>query len=85
MWYILRGGNFTTPSNDTIEYISSWTYLGCLPVHRTSFGQKFGIAHLSFYDVTLGIHDPNRFIPRQECLTADEWQNRYTLFGTPTH
>lgn len=85
MFYIYRSGNFTTPNNDTVEYFSSYTYRHCLPVHRTLFSQKYGVSHISFYDVTLGIHDPNRFIPRQECLTAEEWENRYTLFGTPKY
>jgi hypothetical protein len=78
------GGNFTTPQNDTIGFVSAWTYLGCIPVSRTSFSQRLGVSHLSFYDVTAGISDPNVFIPRRECLTAEEWENRYTLFGTPS-
>ncbi|CAF3272853.1 unnamed protein product [Rotaria socialis] len=77
------GGNFTLPTNDTIDYTSTWTYRGCIPVTRTSFSPKFGISHLSFYDVTAGIRDPNVFIPRRECLSSEEWASRYTLFGTP--
>lgn len=50
---------------------------------RTTFSAKYGISHLSFYDVTAGIPDPNVFIPRRECLTADEWEKRDTLFGAP--
>jgi hypothetical protein len=42
-----------------------------------------GVFHLSFYDVTVGISDPSVFIPRRECLSDEEWENRYTLFGTP--
>jgi len=75
-------GNFTTPTNVTVDYVSSWTYNGCLPVSRTSFS-RLGVSHLSFYDVTVGIRDPNVFIPRPECLTQEEWANRYTLFGAP--
>ena len=81
---MFRGGNFTTPSNDTIEYISQWTYNGCLPVHRTTFSQKYGTSHLSFFDVTIGLRDPNVFIPRRECLSAYEWEHRYEIFGKPT-
>ncbi|CAF4234380.1 unnamed protein product [Rotaria sordida] len=77
-------GNFTLPSNDTIDYVSTWTYRGCLPVSRTTHSDKFGIGHLSFYDITVGIRDPNVFIPRRECLSSEEWDMRYTLFGTPT-
>jgi len=76
-------GNFTTTTEVT-HHVSTWTYRECLPVHRTTWGgQRFGVSHLSFYDVTLGIHDPNVFIPRRECLTDEEWENRYTLFGKP--
>jgi len=83
--YIFRGGNYTTPANETGQYISTWTYLGCVPLGRTTFSRRNGISQLSFYDVTLGIRDPNVFIPRRECLSDAEWANRYTLFGTPTN
>jgi hypothetical protein len=85
MCYIFRGGNFTTPANETGQFYSVWTYLGCVPVSRTSFLPRSGVSHLSFYDVTVGIRDPNVFIPRRECLSDEEWANRYTLFGTPTN
>ncbi len=55
-----------------------------MPVHRTSFSPRLGVAHLAIYDVTLGISDPSVFIPRRECLTDEEWANRFTLFGTPS-
>ena len=71
--------------NVTGQFFSVWTYVGCVPVSRTSFVPRFGISHLTFYDVTLGIRDPNVFIPRRECLSDEEWANRYTLFGTPTN
>jgi len=74
------GGNFTTP-NETISHVSTWTYNGCFPIARTSWGQRLGVAHLSFFDITLGIRDPNVFIPRRECLSDEEWANRYTLFA----
>jgi hypothetical protein len=64
--------------------MSTWTYRGCLPVSRTTFSEKYGVSHLSFYDITAGIHDPNVFIPRRECVSDEEWAQRYTLFGTPT-
>ena len=52
---------------------------------RTSFSQRSGVYHLSFYDVILGIRDPDVFIPRRECLTDEEWEKRYELFGTPSN
>ncbi len=79
--HIFRGGNFTNQQNETISYIGSYTYQGCVPVDRTLFGRTLGIAHIGFYDVTAGIRDPNVFIPRRECLSDEEWENRQTLFG----
>ncbi len=70
--------------NETRQFMSQWTYQGCIPVSRTSYGGTTGITHISFYDVTAGISDPNVFIPRRACLSDEEWANRYTLFGTPT-
>ncbi|CAF2488201.1 unnamed protein product [Rotaria sp. Silwood2] len=78
------GGNFTLPSNETIAYVGTWTYRGCLPVSRTTYSEKYGNEMLSFYDLTVGISDPNVFIPRPECLKAEEYAMRNTLFGTPT-
>ena len=84
MFFIHRGGNFTLPTHETIPYISTWTYQGCLPVSRTTFSEKYGNEILSFYDLTVGISDPNVFIPRQECLTEQEYAMRHVLFGAPT-
>ncbi len=84
MSFIYRGGNFTIPTtNETIPYIGTWTYQGCLPVSRTTFSEKYGNELLSFYDLTAGISDPNVFIPRPECLTEKEYAMRQALFGTP--
>ena len=80
---IYRGGNFTTPTNETIPYMGTWTYKGCLPVSRLSFSEKYGNEVLSFYDITIGISDPNVFIPRRECLTEKEYAMRHALFGAP--
>lgn len=83
--FICRGGNYTTPgTGDVGSYISAFTYQGCLPVSRTSFSQKSGTEVLSFFDITVGIRDPNVFIPRRECLSDYEWENRYTLFSVPS-
>ena len=79
---MFRGGNFTR-QNETIQFMSSWTYIACIPIGRTTFSKTYGISNLQFYDVTAGISNPNVFIPRRECLSAEEWDNRFTLFGTP--
>ncbi|CAF1396542.1 unnamed protein product [Rotaria sp. Silwood1] len=75
------GGNYTTPSNDTVNYIGMWTYEACLPVSQTSTHPKYGTSHQSFYDVSGGISDPNVFIPPRECLSDKEYAMRHTLFG----
>ncbi len=68
--------------NYTAEFFATWTYQGCLPISRTVFSRTNGVQHISFFDITLGISDPNVFIPRRECLSDEEWANRYTLFGS---
>jgi len=80
--FIYRGGNFTLPTNETISYIGTWTYEGCLPVSRATSSEKYGNEILSFFDIIVGIGDPNVFIPRQECLTEQEYAMRNILFGT---
>ena len=61
--------------NEVVDYVSTWTYNGCIPISRTSFSRTYSISHLSFYDIIAGISDPNVFIPRRECLSAEEWAN----------
>jgi hypothetical protein len=73
----------TIPTNESIAYMGTWTYRGCLPVSRLTFSEKYGNEILSFYDLTVGISDSNVFIPRQECLTEKEYANRKVLFGAP--
>lgn len=84
MYYVYRGGNFTTRQNETYEFVSQWTYNGCIPVSRTTFTPYNDTEHLSFFDVSLGISDPNVFIPRRQCLSDYEWEHRYEIFGKPT-
>jgi len=79
----LWSSNHTGPANDTVRTFGTWTYQACLPVRRVSHSSAYGRSELSFFDVTAGIHDPNVFIPRPECLTEEEHANRHVLFGTP--
>lgn len=83
IFLITRGGNHTGPANDTVRSFGSWTYQACLPVRHISHSSQFGRTERSFYDITAGIHDPNVFIPRQECLTQEEYAMRDVLFGKP--
>lgn len=49
------------------RYVGTWTAVGCAPVTDAYFSQRTGFVHWSFYDVTLGISDPNVFVPPAEC------------------
>ncbi|CAF0771098.1 unnamed protein product [Didymodactylos carnosus] len=75
------GGNFTTPQNETIYYIGTWTYEQCIPIQQTYFTPARGVFHDSIYDVTPGISDPDVFIPPRQCLTDEEYKMRHQLFG----
>jgi hypothetical protein len=72
IYFINRGGNHTGPANDTVRSFGTWTYQGCLPVRHVSHSSVFGRTETSFYDIVAGIPDPSVFIPRPECLTAEE-------------
>ncbi|XP_064624115.1 mammalian ependymin-related protein 1-like [Lineus longissimus] len=45
-----------------------WTVHDCLPVTETYYSTRTSFVHTTFFDVTLGISDPNVFIPPRECL-----------------
>lgn len=60
---------FVDSKGQKVEYLGTWTYEACIPVHAQYFSREAQInTHSSFYDVTPGISNPNAFIPRQECL-----------------
>jgi hypothetical protein len=83
IYFINRGGNHTTPTNDTVRSFGTWTYQACLPVRVVRYSAQYGRSETSFFDITAGISNPNVFIPRPECLTQEEYANRDALFGTP--
>ena len=68
---LIRAGNITQIPGNVFTYVSTWTYRECIPVTVTTYSEKSGREYVSFYDVTLGIRDPNVFIPRPECLTEN--------------
>ncbi|XP_065184344.1 mammalian ependymin-related protein 1-like [Sycon ciliatum] len=49
------------------RYSGSWTSVGCVPVTDSYVSSTTGFIHWTFYDVTLGISDPNVFIPPSNC------------------
>ncbi|CAF3087755.1 unnamed protein product [Rotaria socialis] len=75
-------GNTTIPINQTATYIGTWTYDGCLPISDITFEPHDRINYTFFYDITIGISDPNVFIPPRQCLTEKEYNMRHTLFGS---
>lgn len=83
MVHFSRGFNVTTPSGDKVRVFGIWTYQDCLPVLSVRHSQQYGRSQVSFFDINAGIRDPSVFIPRQECLTEQEWAMRDTLFGVP--
>lgn len=79
-----RSGNLTLPNNETLPYIGTWTREGCIMVSRIITSEKYGNEILTVFDATVGISDPNVFIPRRECLTEQEYAMRDALFDKPT-
>jgi len=49
------------------RYFMTWTYKDCIPITTGFISQKVGFLFTSYYDVVLGISDPNVFIPPKEC------------------
>ena len=78
-----RTGNQTIPLNETAKYIGVWTYAECLPVSNISFEPNGSINYIRYYDVTLGIDDPNVFIPPQQCFLGKNHPGLHTIFDRP--
>jgi len=47
-------------------WFGSFTHNGCLPVHE-HYRDKTHAIQTSFFDITLGISNPNIFVPPKEC------------------
>jgi hypothetical protein len=76
-----RGGNYTTPTNDTGRDFGAWTVEHCLPVDFVRYSQTYGRTQTIFINIMPNISNPNVFIPRKECLTAEEYSLRDVIFG----
>ncbi|CAH1772370.1 unnamed protein product, partial [Owenia fusiformis] len=63
MW----GAEYKESSGATVRWNGEFTTVGCIPVH-TSRSRSSDYVSTHFYDVTVGISDPNVFIPPKECL-----------------
>ncbi|XP_013400489.1 mammalian ependymin-related protein 1-like [Lingula anatina] len=49
------------------KYYGSWTYPACVPVSDYFYDSSVGLVQTHFYNVEVGISDPDRFIPPMEC------------------
>ncbi|CAF0830176.1 unnamed protein product [Adineta ricciae] len=74
-------GKEIIPINETARYIDTWTRNSCLPVSNIVFEPSGSVNHLRYYDVTLGINDPNVFIPPEKCFTDERHPVQYFPFG----
>ncbi|XP_064603339.1 mammalian ependymin-related protein 1-like [Liolophura sinensis] len=52
-------------------YFGAWTVLDCVPVNDGYFSNQTGFISWNFFDVTLGISDPNVFVPPSECASQE--------------
>lgn len=60
---------FVDQKGNKINYRGIWTYEACIPINIVYYSDTTNLdSHISFYDVTPGIRDPNVFTPRPECL-----------------
>jgi hypothetical protein len=52
------------------RWFGTFTARDCLPVDENFRSQETGFIHNAFYDVVLGISDPNIFIPPSQCTSG---------------
>jgi len=58
-------GNRTEQGGFT--YMFTLTRHGCIPLSYTAWGKNIGLITANFYDIILGIEDPNVFRPPEAC------------------
>jgi len=76
-----HGGVLVNAWHDTFldeKWHGTFTDLACLPVHERIFTNATGHIWTSFYDVTLGISNPNIFVPPKGCQTQNH-RDRSTI------
>ncbi|OZA43274.1 MAG: hypothetical protein B7X84_03595 [Alphaproteobacteria bacterium 17-39-52] len=61
--------NASSPSGVGHRYMT-FTSQGCVPVRDDFFNNATGFSYMEFSDVTLGLHDPNIFVPPTGCKPA---------------
>lgn len=61
--------SFVDEKGNKINYRGIWTYKACIPISFAYYSDNGDYSnHVTFYDITPGIRDPNAFTPRPECL-----------------
>jgi len=66
----VMGGVLVNEWSDTFtegKWHGTFTDIGCLPVSEYFRTTDHNLIHTSFYDITLGIQDPNIFMPPTGC------------------
>uniref|UniRef100_A0A3B3QE92 Ependymin-like n=1 Tax=Paramormyrops kingsleyae TaxID=1676925 RepID=A0A3B3QE92_9TELE len=53
------------------KYLLTFTEFGCLPISSLNHVENVGLILTSFYDLVIGIEDPNEFIPPPFCEKAE--------------
>lgn len=66
-WFV---GNATGPRGSKGVRYKTFTTVGCVPVRSDFMSNATGFTYEEFSDVTLGLHDPNIFIPPTGCTPA---------------
>lgn len=60
-------GNFTFGDLKGDAFYGLATYPGCVPVRSVIFGKTIGFLQTDFFDINIGIRDPNIWIPPSIC------------------
>ncbi|KAI8486651.1 Mammalian ependymin- protein 1 [Branchiostoma belcheri] len=50
------------------DWVGVFTYTGCVPVNDMFYSNRTGRVTTEFFDVTLGLSNPDVFIPPRECI-----------------
>ncbi|XP_041738353.2 ependymin [Coregonus clupeaformis] len=83
-WY----GEVATPSGKD-KWMSTFTEFGCIPVSSTYYTDKTGWTLTTFFNIVIGIMDPQEFFPPKFCQGAKldetaEAANFYSIFKNLT-
>ncbi|KAL0970410.1 hypothetical protein UPYG_G00241620 [Umbra pygmaea] len=81
-WY----GEQVTPTGGKAKWMSTFTEFGCVPVSTTYYTDMTGWVLTTFFNIVVGIEDPQEFIPPNFCkdVTLDDnakAANFYTIFN----